>query len=77
MLKEYFKTLEVNESSTFIDFGGGATVINRINNCFFENASSKLDILFFMHSEGVKNSIPNRIFSFYHLMKKQFLQLRK
>lgn len=77
MLKEYFKTLEVNESSTFIDFGGGATVINRINNCFFENASLKLDILFFMHSEGVKNSIPNRIFSFLPSNEKTVSSIEK
>ena len=63
-LKKYFRTLKINKNSTFIDFGGGATVINRINKSFFKNNSSKFDILFFIHNEGVKNSIPNRIFYF-------------
>ncbi|MCT7528318.1 HAD-IA family hydrolase [Aliarcobacter cryaerophilus] len=76
-LKKYLKNLKINENSTFIDFGGGATVINRINNCFFENASSKLDILFFMHSEGVKNSIPNRIFSFFPSNEKTISSIEK
>jgi HAD superfamily hydrolase (TIGR01549 family) len=77
LLKEYFKTLEIDKNSIFIDFGGGATVINRINNSFFRNNSSKFDILFFIHNEGVKNSIPNRIFSFFPFNEKTISSIEK
>lgn len=77
LLKEYFQTLKIDKNSTFIDFGGGATVINRINNSFFKNNSSKFDILFFIHNEGVKNSIPNRIFSFFPFNEKTISSIEK
>ncbi|PRN00884.1 HAD-IA family hydrolase [Aliarcobacter cryaerophilus] len=77
LLKEYFKTLGIDKNSIFIDFGGGATVINRINNSFFKNNSSKFDILFFIHNEGVKNSIPNRIFSFFPFNEKTISSIEK
>ena len=76
-LKKYFKTLKINKNSTFIDFGGGATVINRINKSFYKNNSSKFDILFFIHNEGVKNSIPNRIFSFLPFNEKTISSIEK
>ena len=77
LLKEYFKTLGIDKNSIFIDFGGGATVINRINNSFFKNNSSKFDILFFIHNEGVKNSTPNRIFSFFPFNEKTISSIEK
>lgn len=76
-LKDYFKTLKINKNSTFIDFGGGATVINRINNSFLKKGSLKLDILFFIHKEGIKNSIPNRIFSFLPFNEKTIPSIEK
>ena len=76
-LMKYLKNLKINGKSTFIDFGGGATVINRINNSFFKNNSSKFDILFFIHNEGVKNSIPNRIFSFFPFNEKTISSIEK
>ncbi len=74
---KYLKNLKINEKSTFIDFGGGATVINRLNKKLFNKNYSKIDLLFFLHSEGLKNSLPNRLFSFLPYNDRTFNSIEK
>lgn len=67
-LLNYFEELGINEKSTFIDFGGGGTVIERLNNKFFESKyQEKVDVLFFMHDEGFKKLYSNRVIPFIPL----------
>lgn len=76
-LKKYLKSLNIDRNSTFIDFGGGATVINRLNKNLFKNSFSKIDLLFFIHNEGLRNSVPNRIFSFFPYNEKILISIEK
>lgn len=76
-LMKYLKNLKINGKSTFIDFGGGATVINRLNKKLFNKNYSKIDLLFFLHSEGLKNSLPNRLFSFLPYNDRTFNSIEK
>ena len=46
-LDRYFNKIELKPSSTFIDFGGGGTVFERLNSYYLKSKEHKVDILFF------------------------------
>ena len=64
-LKKYLKELNYTKNSILIDFGGTGTILKNITSTFKKNKKQKLNILFYMHGEGMNKMVNENIESFF------------
>lgn len=64
LIKEYFKSLNINKKDIFIDFGAGGTILNRIKKILPKKQIPKINALFFINERGYEIQSKNQTLSF-------------